>query len=32
MPTSLSNEAAIVGIGETPYTKNSGVSDLRLAC
>ena len=32
MPTSLSNEAAIVGIGETAYTKNSGVSDLQLAC
>jgi acetyl-CoA acetyltransferase len=32
MPTSLKNEAAIVGIGETAYSKNSGVTDLRLAC
>ena len=32
MPTSLKNEAAIVGIGETAYSKNSGVSDLSLAC
>ena len=32
MPTSLKNEAAIVGIGETAYSKNSGVSDLYLAC
>ncbi|MCA9511020.1 MAG: lipid-transfer protein [Myxococcota bacterium] len=31
MPTGLKNEAAIVGIGETKYTKNSGVSDLHLA-
>ena len=31
MPTSLKNEAAIVGIGETKYSKNSGVSDLHLA-
>ena len=32
MPTTLSNEAAIAGIGQTPYTKNSGVSELTLAC
>ena len=31
MPTSLKNEAAIVGIGETKYSKNSGVSDRHLA-
>ena len=31
MPTGLKNEAAIVGIGETKYSKNSGVSDLALA-
>jgi len=32
MPTSLRNEAAIVGIGQTAYSKNSGVSELSLAC
>ena len=32
MPTSLKDEAAIAGIGQTPYTKNSGVSELTLAC
>ena len=31
MPTTLQNEAAIVGIGQTKYTKNSGVSELALA-
>ena len=31
MPTTLHNEAAIVGIGQTAYTKNSGVSELSLA-
>jgi acetyl-CoA acetyltransferase len=32
MPTTLRNEAAIAGIGQTAYTKNSGVSELSLAC
>jgi len=32
MPTTLKDEAAIIGIGETRYTKNSGVSELALAC
>lgn len=32
MPTTLSNEAAITGIGQTSYSKNSGVSELSLAC
>jgi len=32
MPTSLHDEAAIVGVGQTAYTKNSGVSELSLAC
>ncbi len=32
MPTTLSGEAAIVGIGQTRYSKNSGVSELALAC
>ena len=32
MPTTLSNEAAIAGIGHTRYSKNSGVSELALAC
>ena len=32
MPTTLNNEAAIVGIGETEYSKNSGRSELALAC
>jgi acetyl-CoA acetyltransferase len=31
MPTTLRDEAAIVGIGQTAYTKNSGVSELSLA-
>ena len=31
MPTTLHNEAAIAGIGQTPYSKNSGVSELALA-
>ncbi|MGH0038545.1 MAG: lipid-transfer protein [Myxococcota bacterium] len=31
MPTTLKDEAAIIGIGETKYTKNSGVSELSLA-
>ena len=31
MPTTLRDEAAIVGIGQTAYTKNSGVSELALA-
>ncbi len=31
MPTTLHNEAAIAGIGQTAYTKNSGVSELQLA-
>ena len=31
MPTTLHNEAAIAGIGQTEYTKNSGVSELSLA-
>jgi len=31
MPTTLNNEAAIVGIGETEYSKNSGRSELALA-
>jgi len=31
MPTTLKDEAAIIGIGQTPYTKNSGVSELSLA-
>jgi acetyl-CoA acetyltransferase len=32
MPTSLRDEAAIAGIGQTKFTKNSGVSELALAC
>jgi len=32
MPTTLRDEAAIAGIGQTPYSKNSGVSELALAC
>ncbi len=32
MPTTLKNEAAIVGIGETEFSKNSGRSELQLAC
>ena len=31
MPTSLHDEAAIAGIGQTKYSKNSGVSELHLA-
>ena len=31
MPTTLNNEAAIVGIGQTKFSKNSGVSELALA-
>ena len=30
MPTSLHDEAAIVGIGQTEFTKNSGRSELQL--
>lgn len=29
---SLSNKSAIVGIGQTEYSKNSGKTELRLAC
>ena len=32
MPPTLCNEAAIVGVGQTRYSKNSGVSELALAC
>ncbi len=32
MPISLKNEAAIAGIGQTKYSRNSGVSELALAC
>jgi acetyl-CoA acetyltransferase len=31
MPTTLKDEAAIVGIGQTTFSKNSGVSELSLA-
>ena len=31
MSTALANQAAIVGIGETEFSKNSGRSELRLA-
>jgi acetyl-CoA acetyltransferase len=31
MPTSLKNEAAIVGIGQTEFSKRSGRSELQLA-
>lgn len=31
MPTTLKNEAAIAGIGQTEYSKNSGRSELQLA-
>ncbi|MFP6639006.1 MAG: lipid-transfer protein [Myxococcota bacterium] len=31
MPVTLKNEAAIVGIGETEYSKNSGRSELAMA-
>ncbi len=32
MPTPLKDEAAIVGIGQTEFSKNSGRSELQLAC
>jgi acetyl-CoA acetyltransferase len=32
MPTTLKDEAAIVGIGQTEFSKNSGRSELSLAC
>ncbi len=32
MPTTLHDEAAIAGIGQTRYSKKSGVSELSLAC
>ena len=32
MPTTLRDEAAIVGIGQSKFSKNSGVSELQLAC
>ena len=32
MPTTLQNEAVIVGIGQTDFTKLSGRSELQLAC
>jgi acetyl-CoA acetyltransferase len=32
MPTTLRDEAAIVGIGQTRYSRSSGVSELALAC
>ncbi len=32
MPTTLHDEAAIAGIGQTKYSKSSGVSELSLAC
>ena len=32
MPTTLKNEAAIVGVGQTEYSKNSGRSEVQLAC
>ena len=32
MPTTLKDEAAIVGIGQTEFSKNSGRSELALAC
>jgi len=32
MPTTLRNEAAICGIGQTEFSKNSGRSELQLAC
>lgn len=32
MPITLNNEAAIAGIGQTTFSKNSGVSELALAC
>ncbi|MFQ5418426.1 MAG: lipid-transfer protein [Myxococcota bacterium] len=32
MPTTLKDEAVICGIGETEFSKNSGRSELQLAC
>jgi acetyl-CoA acetyltransferase len=32
MPTSLKDEAVIAGIGQTEFSKNSGRSELQLAC
>ena len=32
MPVSMKNEAAIAGIGATKFSRNSGVSELALAC
>ena len=32
MPTTLKDEAVIVGIGQTEFSKNSGRSELQLAC
>jgi acetyl-CoA acetyltransferase len=32
MPISMKNEAAIAGIGATKFSRNSGVSELALAC
>jgi acetyl-CoA acetyltransferase len=32
MPTTLKDEACIVGIGQTEFSKNSGRSELQLAC
>ncbi len=32
MPTTLKDQAAIVGIGQTEFSKNSGRSELQLAC
>ena len=32
MPTTLKNEAAIAGVGQTKYSKKSGVSELSLSC
>jgi len=32
VPTTLRDEAAIVGIGQSKFSKNSGVSELQLAC
>jgi len=32
MPTTLKNEAAIIGIGQTEFSKNSGRSEMQLAC
>ena len=32
MPTTLKDESAICGIGQTEFSKNSGRSELQLAC